>query len=178
MDQFPKVSPVSPGSSKFLTLPPSHSLILFGKLPLESPPAHPTNTTSSRFFLQQLRTGNKLKKPSTFRSGTTQTTSFPASFPKNLIYECCTEFWPFTNQSKPEEQLGFSFLFIPNPATLCALEIFPSFPWHMLMLMAPPGTDFPASNPPPPFLHTPWNVAILRKTHSKVISQTETTQPC
>lgn len=115
------------------------------------PPAHPTNTTSSRFFLQQLRTGNKLKKPSTFRSGTTQTTSFPASFPKNLIYECCTEFWPFTNQSKPEEQLGFSFISIPNPATLCALEIFPSFLWHMVMLMAPPGTDFPASNPPPLF---------------------------
>lgn len=43
VDEFPKVPPVSPGSSKFLTLPPSHSLILFGKLPLESPPAHPTN---------------------------------------------------------------------------------------------------------------------------------------
>lgn len=50
-----------------------------------------------------------------------------------------------------KEQLGFSFISIPNPATLCALEIFPSFPWHMLMLMAPPGTDFPASNSPPLF---------------------------
>lgn len=114
-------------------------------------PPSPSYKQAHDYSCSSFEQGINSKKPSTFRSGTTQTTSFPASFPKNLIYECCTEFWPFTNQSKPAEQLGFSFLFIPNPATLCALEIFPSFPWHMLMLMAPPGTDFPASNPPPLF---------------------------